>query len=268
MPPTEDTPQVPPHRTRGGVFITRGASVAVPAGGLRINFGADGSLDASLTLHVGLHLFLVWGEIALAHLIQAKSIHVEVLSAWQGTDDEALGTALISEFKASMQAVMSAAISIDAFYAEIRNHIQLPDSLVETWRNGRTARHKQVGEVMRRAFNIKPRQAVGVRNAIKEIYRFRDWAVHPPAGARAPVRHPELHLNTEWRFVAFSYSNARELVRAAISMITQATDKEDLPPGSLQDLCGGVRKLFTPVVSKWEEAFGPLRPSPTSNGAA
>lgn len=50
-----DSNAIPPHPARGGVFITKGARVRIPAGGLRIAF-TDGKVEASATLHVGLIL--------------------------------------------------------------------------------------------------------------------------------------------------------------------------------------------------------------------
>jgi hypothetical protein len=64
-----------------------------------------------------------------------------------------------------------------------------------------------------------------VRDCLKEIYRFRDLAVHPTAKANEPVRHPELDVGVEWRFVAYRYENAQPLVRAAIQLIDELVSK-------------------------------------------
>jgi len=269
MPSANDSPHIPPHRGRGGVFITKGARVAIPAGGLRIGF-SGGKLDASVTLHVGLNMPPIWAELAVDHLTRAQTAREAVLVAWGGTDDAVLGAALIDEFTASMQAIVAAGIAIDACFAAVRGYAALPDALVQTWQRNRTARYKQVAEVLRRAFPLKPRHAVGVRAAIREIYRFRDWAVHPPAEARAPAHHPDLHMDTEWRFVAFSLPNDRELVRASLSLLWQAANRTDVPSASLRDDCRGLRSLLDPSVTQWETRFGPLtaQPKPRSGGAA
>jgi hypothetical protein len=42
-----------------------------------------------------------------------------------------------------------------------------------------------------------------LRSLVKQLFRFRDWAVHPPANFSAPIRHEILGTGVEWRFVAF-----------------------------------------------------------------
>jgi len=46
-----------------------------------------------------------------------------------------------------MQAIMAAAIAVDAFYAMIWTHVDLPPDIANKWRAGRTARYSQVTEV-------------------------------------------------------------------------------------------------------------------------
>jgi hypothetical protein len=78
-----------------------------------------------------------------------------------------------------MQAIMAAAVAIDAFYSLIQTHVVLPPSLVEQWRTKRTLRYKQVTEVLRRAFHLKPKGVAILRQNLKEINRMRDLAIHP-----------------------------------------------------------------------------------------
>ena len=89
----------------------------------------------------------------------------------------------------------------------------------ERWRHGRTARYTQVAEVVRRAFALKPKGAVLLRNNLKELYRYRDLAVHPSGKIQAPLLHPELNVGMEWRFVYFRATNAEIAVSAAAAML-------------------------------------------------
>ena len=216
-----------------------------------------GKVAGSLTVHIGLDLCPIWAQIALDHARRAQGLRGRVMAAWQGTDDSVLGDALIAEFTTSMQCIVAAGVAVDALYAAIKDRTSVPESLLDTCQRNRTARYKQVGEVLRRAFHVSPRYAVGIRAAIREIYKYRDWAVHPPAQASAPARHPALGLNTEWRFVAFSYPNAWHLTRAAISLAWQAANRTDVPK-DLHDYCQSLRSLLAPVVSEWEASFGSL----------
>ena len=252
-------PEIPAHRRQGGIFITTGSRVEIPVGGLRINLN-DQSIDGSVTLHMGLDTCPVWAAIAVKHLVEAKSCRERVLAAWHGTDDNLLGNELISEFTAGVQATTAAAIAIDAFYAQVKEYAPPPAEEVQRWSQNRTARYKQVAELLRRAFHISPRNAVQLRKVLKTVYQLRDWSVHPPAGAQATTFHPELHFGTEWRFVAFAYPNAIQAVRASLSLSWQAANKPNLSSSRLQEYCGGLRTLLAPVVAEWEPMFGSLSP--------
>lgn len=252
---------IPPHRMKGGVFITRAAQVSIPAGGLRISLGA-GAPQSSVTLHLALDMCPMWSEVAIDHLIRARDLRSEVISAWQGTDDNALGDALIAECKAGMQAVVAGATAVDSFYGAIASRLTISDALRRSWQTNRTARYKRVVEILRSAFKMGPRSAVAIRHVLKDIYRFRGWAVHPPAKAREPSLHPELRMGTEWRFVAFSFPNARELTRGSLSLVSQAVDVPKKANDTVQAYCADLSALLAPTRARWQEAFGPLDPEP------
>jgi hypothetical protein len=259
MPDSSSPLEVPDHRKQSGLFITRGARIVIPAGGLRINL-ADGEIDAPITVHVGLDVIPIWATIALDHILAARGHRNEVIVAWQGTDDDVLGNRLIGEFSASMQAITAAGIAVDALYAAVKPTVNLPAEVIASWRSKRTARYKQVTEVLRRAFRISARNAVRLREVLRTVYRFRDWAVHPPTDARAPAFHPDLQMGTEWRFVTFSYPNAREITRACLSLIWQAANKPDVDNPDLRRHCEGLRGNLAPVIEQWERDFGPITP--------
>lgn len=202
-----------------GIFISQGMTVAIPAGGLTIGIGDDGNATSSLTLHVRFDVCPTWIELALRHLADANEKRIARAAAWAGTNEEIKAASLEREFEASMQAIMAAAISIDAFYSLIRPQVQLPPSLVERWRTKRTARYSQVTEVIRRAFALKPKNAAVLRQNLKEIFRLRDLAVHPSGKIESPILHPEINAEVEWRFAVFCAHNAELTVHAATGML-------------------------------------------------
>lgn len=202
-----------------GVFISRGMTVGIPAGGFTISLGQDGVPAPSLTLHVHFDVCPTWCELSLSHLTAAKSHRVARVAAWAGTNEGDKGQTLEREFEASMQASMAAAIALDAFYSAIQTHVKLPPTLVEQWRTKRTARYSQVTEVLRRGFHLKPKGIKILRQNLKEVYRFRDLAVHPSGKIEAPLLHPELNVGVEWRFAHFHAANAEALVNAATAII-------------------------------------------------
>src|SRR5688572_19888956 len=118
-----------------GVFITRGMTVAIPAGGLKISLGPD-TPAASVTLHVHFDVCPTWCELAMAHLETAKSRQADRTVAWQATEEtenvvNEKARTLEREFESSMQAIMAAAIAIDAFYAVLQPHVGLEPELIE-----------------------------------------------------------------------------------------------------------------------------------------
>ena len=202
-----------------GIFISRGMTIAVPVGGLTITFGHDGKPNANLKLHVRFDVCSTWCELALRHLADARSRCADRIVAWAGTNEDYKATSLEREFEASMQAIMAAATALDAFYSVIQTHVQLPPLLVEQWRTKRTPRYSQITEVLRRGFHLKPKGTAVLRQNLREIYRFRDLAVHPSGKIQAPILHPEIDVGVEWRFVHFRAHNAEMLVNAATGML-------------------------------------------------
>jgi len=198
-----------------GIFISRGMAITVPAGGLTISIGADGKSAANMTLHVRFDVCPTWTEIALRHLDDAREKRGDRQTAWAGTNEEQKAASLEREFEASMQAIMAAAIAVDAFYSLIQTHVDLPPSLTEQWRTKRTPRYSQVTEVLRRAFLLKPKGVAVLRGNLKELYRLRDLAVHPSGKIEAPILHPELGVGVEWRFAYFRAHNAELAVNVA-----------------------------------------------------
>ncbi|MFO1431563.1 MAG: hypothetical protein U1F76_15700 [Candidatus Competibacteraceae bacterium] len=197
-----------------GIFISRGMTVAIPAGGLTIGIGDDGNFTGNLILHVRFDVCPTWVELSLRHLEEAKAKRVDREAAWVGTDENLKASTLEREFEASMQAIMSAAIAIDAFYSIMQTHVVVPPNIVDQWRTKRTSRYSQVTEVLRRAFHLKPKDTAALRQNLKEIYRLRDLAVHPSGKIEAPILHPELNVGVEWRFAYFRTQNAEQVVNA------------------------------------------------------
>ncbi len=202
-----------------GIFISKGMRLQIPAGGLVIPL--DGSIPPSVTVRVHFDVCPTWLEIAARHADEAKERKAARVAAWNSTDEEAKGATLEREFEASMQAVMAAAIAIDSFYANMRDAVGVSVEDISKWRVNNTARYKQIAEVLRRAFTLNNRSAVNLRKTIREVFRFRDLAVHPSGDVSAPVLHQELGAGVEWRFAYFSGGNADLLVTMTHQIIQE-----------------------------------------------
>jgi hypothetical protein len=248
--------------------------ISVPQGSPVLSIGPNGELTSSLTVHILLDVFPYWLEITLGHLEEVESLHQDVLRAWGSPDDEALVRAMEAEFTAAMQCIM-AAIAIDAFYAAVKRHIELPESLTAAWRNKRTARHRQITEVLRRAFVISPNGGRQLRDIVRELFRYRDLAVHPSAGSAEPVWHPDLNFGAEWRFVAFRLHNAKALAGATLSVIAQLLSRPRSTYPRLATYAAAAGTRIGPIVERWEARYGqllrrdadPQAPAPPQEGA-
>ena len=172
-----------------------------------------------LTLQIRFDVCPTWIQLAKRHLETAIEARTKRQFVWSGTDVVAKEQALEAEFESSMQAIMAAAIAWDAFYSILRQNVKIPQSLIERWRSGRTARYSQVTEIVRRAFSLNPKKTSTLRANLKEIYRFRDLAVHPSGQIEAALLHPELNIGVEWRFVYFQATNAELAVSGAAAML-------------------------------------------------
>ena len=133
--------------------------------------------------------------------------------------------ALEREFRAGMQAVVAAATAIDAFYASVKLRIELPAELTTAWRRNGTARPTQVDEVLRRAFLFGAAHQRDLPITTGEIDKLRDRAVHLTAEATRPVLHPVINRLTEWRFDAFSFPIASQIVSGAMAVIVEALER-------------------------------------------
>lgn len=118
------------------------------------------------------------------------------------------------------------------------------------WREKRTARYKQVGELLRQAFHIPDKHMRQVSNSLKFIYVYRDWAVHPSGQATEAVVHPELNVGVEERIVAFSAGNAVEIVNGAFSIVYELLIRGRPCNQSVETYAAGLAKLIDPIAAR------------------
>jgi hypothetical protein len=175
-------------------------------------------------LHVRFDVCPSWIDLVLKHLANANEAKLRRDEVWHKPDEDEKAAVLEREFEASMQAIMAAAIALDAFYAIVKGHVNLPTSVLEKWRTGRTPRYSQIAEVLRLGFALKPKGAAGLRANLKDIFRVRDLAVHPSGKIDSPLFHPELDVGVEWRFAYFRASNAHLIVNAATQILRELSN--------------------------------------------
>src|SRR5690606_15644209 len=115
----------------------------------------------------------------------------------------------------------------EAFYTAIRDRSDLPDELIRKWRAERRRRSGQIVEVLRRAVGLSNRGTQNLKAMLKDLYKFRGWAVHPPSLAQRPAFRPDISRGVEWRYQAFQLSNATLLVRATLAIVAQISERAE-----------------------------------------
>jgi hypothetical protein len=241
-----------------GVFITEGMGFRIPAGGLTLT--ADGQASLNL-VEVSLDTHPYWIRVAMRNEIDSQLAHDQLLLAIEAEDEANKAGLLLAEFEASMVAVTSAAFSVDAFYASVKERAPVDQSVQDAWLSNGTARHKQIAETLRLSFELGDDVFEQMRVQLRDLYRFRDWAVHPPAEFRQPQMHRDIGSGVEWRFVAFTAENARAATNAAVRIVVHTLRRPRAKHAGLKDWAPGQVKRMEPIVKEWLQRY----PQPESD---
>lgn len=255
---TEDKNKPQNQIPEPGVFITKGMRISIPQFSIRID--SAGKFDADpVALHTEIDLCPFWLDIAYDHLLATEKANKMLLTYIREQNDKGIGIALENEFLFGMQAIMSSVIAIDSFYGSIKDRFNISDELVQTWKKNKTARYKQVGEVIRLAFNLNDKVSKNLREALKQNFHYRDLAVHPQGGTAPPQYHPDLNKATDWRYVTFRFYNAKVITGLSISIIVQTSSIfNKVKNKDLNKYCEELYKKVNPLAIKWAEHYEKL----------
>jgi hypothetical protein len=154
---------------------------------------------------------------------------------------------LDQELRASMGAISAAAFAIDAFYAAVQARSpQL--GLESTWRKNRTARHKQITETLRRHLGLRAKLVAEMRDALEQLFSYRDWAVHPGSVYAEPVYREDLGVAVDWHYAAFRSDNAATAVRATIVLVWRLVGALEQGSPELAERSPGARRAMNDVL--------------------
>lgn len=104
-----------------GIFIARGMTLRIPAGGLRITLdGEDGPSFDPVKFEVSLDVWEHWFEIGSEAVAKQSAARAQLRTAHSGGDDKAKGVALEDELQGGMIAASAAAFALDSFYASVK----------------------------------------------------------------------------------------------------------------------------------------------------
>jgi hypothetical protein len=240
-----------------GVYVSHATQLRIS--GIQISISKDGSTDiGEPKTHLLTWMFVYWVEIALEHLQQAELAHTQLLEKWVPGEPAEGSKHLRGEFSSSMQCINAAAIAVDAFYAAIKNVAPISEEEISRWKAKKTSRPKQIAEVIRRSFKMKQSKVAALQQNLIELFKWRDWGVHPPADLEVPTPYPELSVSTEWRFVAYTASNARIALEYVLKLIIESLSRPKDKYPDLVELCSSCRVLVSPIKASWEGLYGPL----------
>lgn len=243
-----------------GPFITKGMRISIPE--LTLSISDDGKLSTGpIVIHTGLDMCPYWLSIAYNHLLAAEKARDKLLEAKEKGDNDAMGDALQEEFIEGMQSIMASGIAVNAFYAYIRGSVNVSQETIDGWRKNRTARYKQIAEVLRRAFHIEQENSNLLRDILQRNFRLRDDAVHPREGTSEPEVHIEFNQKTDWRYARFCFYNAKDVLDKTLRIVWQLVNKAQVdssPNVELQKHCEVLRSKTQSVADQWEAKFGSI----------
>jgi len=243
---SQDTPEFK------GVFVSEGMRFTLSNLGFQIQ--GDEVIPNPVTVILSVDQSPIWLEIALTHFAECKKARDLILA---GNIDDKSNSSLkhmADEYRAGMQAISAAAIATDAFYANLKDYVEIPSATQAAWKKKGTARNKQVFETIKLACGKAKLDHKILAQMLSDLYKFRDWAVHPSAEAKEAHYHPIFKVSTHWRCVAFRYENALAAVHSALIIVHQickiaTSSKNEKLTSYLEEL----KEKTEPLCSIWTD---------------
>lgn len=217
-----------------------------PAGSITISQNGPSSAFAEVRLDTWNH----WLSIAREMTQRAEAAHEALLAARaaEGGIPE-----MEEEFRSAMLSIAAQAFAIDALYAIVQERLcRRP-----TRGARRTARYKLITETLRQGFRVGSQSTKTMRAYFRQLFQFRDWAVHPPNDFRQPIYHDVLDADVEWRFVVFSAANARNSLDKTVGIFDQLLSLTKDTEKEVRDWASSARVLLDSIV-------GPVPPDQVS----
>jgi hypothetical protein len=202
----------------GGVLIFKGMRVAVLAGDLTIGISDSGEFDSQCTLSTAYNVIPIWMKIAHDSLKQSKVASEEILEKWNKNADFQKHL-LMSELAPSMQVIVACGIALDALYDTLRPYAKITSEEIEVWKKNKTARYKQIIEIIRRTYKLKPDILEKFKEAIGDTIQMRDKAVHPSLELQNVYGRSDIDVSVDWKFAVYRHDNAKRIFMNTINAI-------------------------------------------------
>jgi hypothetical protein len=172
-----------------GVLTLAGMGLQIPAGGLVLSVGDDGSPHMAVQqIRLRFDLWPTWLEIGSIHAEHARLAGAKLEP---GMGDAEKSTLLGEELRSGLAAITAFAFAFDGFYDTLRHELGThPHNAV--WRRKRTARDAQVVETLRYHLKLGPQFSAQLREFIRQLFGFRSRGVHPSSEYVQVTYRPEI----------------------------------------------------------------------------
>lgn len=231
------------------IFVTRGARLTIPAGGLTLDLDNPGPMQA--TIHIAYDMYPHWAEISQEHARECRRRAAVVNDLWTNGGRAEEVEAVEAEISSGMQAIVAAVTAIEGFYGTVVAVSGKPNAGKK-----RRARAKVVAETIKQRFRISPASFPALRTLLIDLYTLRDEAVHPTGAARLPALNNRLNTHTERRLVNFATENATASADAVLTMLVQLADLPRVEFPELESHCRYAKERLLPILSTREDEVG------------
>lgn len=252
----DKTERPPTRQSRGVGFI--GCDVRIS--GISFSLGLNGEPDRNAghaTVELRTDMWPFWLEEAIDAAMAAATFADQIPPLYERFEadkatNEDLDQLAIRELTASMRAITASAFAIDAFYAGVKarspRHPQQ-----DAWNRKGTARHKQVADTFRVMLRInKPATVKEIKHRVSQIFRFRDWAVHPGSKFREPIYRPDLNVALDWHFTIFRRENAVNATALTVAMLDSLVSYMDRGSKELAEQKQGARRAMDAILDRYD----------------
>lgn len=212
-----------------------------------------------VTPELRMDLWPQWLHEALDATVAARAAHAEVLAEVAApTSEEHLADLLDLELRTSMRAITSAAFAVDAFYSSVQARSpEHPDRA--KWRTPgrrRTPRQAQVFETLRYHLKIRNPGAAEIRRRIRDLFKYRGWAVHADASFKEPVLREDIDRGVDWHFSAFRAENAVACLANTMQMLDVLVDLTERGTKELREWRENARVRLDEILDLYDAVEG------------
>jgi len=248
-----------------GILITKGVTTGFRPGDLCITVDQEGNevFKADVSLHYD--VVGTWMRVAFDSYRAAKAAWKSAEVIIKENDKHVPIEMLEIDFRQSMIVAISCAIAIDAFYARLTQFTRPPTKLVGNKR--KSPRYSQVAEQIKNSYKINKKLFACLRLALRQIYEFRDQAVHPSGKLTKAVLYQEIDRGVEVRFEKYRSKNVRAVLQDSFVIIKNICENCDGKNKSVNDFSKTILREWNSIASDYSDVFSKTNSSDSPNTA-